>query len=540
MSSNATATPQRSLRLVLALAALVGIAGYLAKPLLIVDETRYAAVAWEMWSRSEFLVPHLNGAPYSHKPPLLFWLINAGWSVTGVNVWWPRALGPLALLLDTLLLARLARYMWPDRASIGPLAGMLFCGMLFPLLFSTALMFDLWVTLWTLLGWTALLNAHRGVPLRRTASIAVLALALGLLTKGPVLLLYFLPPCVAARFWSPRWRDVLRTGLIGVVCGATLALAWALPAALQGGPEYRDAILWGQTAGRIGKSFGHTRPFWWYLPLLPLMLFPWAWWPRSYRGWRRFHAERPDIARFLFWCIVPQLVVFSALSSKQPHYLLPLLPLVAAALAANFTRQPLPAESVPLPMILPTLLGTTFATSPLWLRHINGAPDWLRESALLRAGVLLLVATALARELYTRRPDLREATLACQSALVVLALLWALGPRFRPIFDVSPAARRVAQVQAAGRPVAFSGARYSGQLHFLGRLTQPIANPHTADELSSWLDINPDGLLLLVARRDGATPDGDSSRPLLQFGSRYLQLWDASQLANVTPLLSAR
>ncbi|HBT43825.1 MAG TPA: glycosyltransferase, partial [Rhodospirillaceae bacterium] len=36
-----------------------------ARPLLPVDETRYLAVAWEMWQRGDFLVPYLNGEPYS-------------------------------------------------------------------------------------------------------------------------------------------------------------------------------------------------------------------------------------------------------------------------------------------------------------------------------------------------------------------------------------------------------------------------------------------------------------------------------------------
>src|ERR1041384_413331 len=47
------------------------------RPLLPVDETRYAAVGWEMWLRRDLLVPHLNGVPYSDKPPLLFWLFQA-------------------------------------------------------------------------------------------------------------------------------------------------------------------------------------------------------------------------------------------------------------------------------------------------------------------------------------------------------------------------------------------------------------------------------------------------------------------------------
>jgi len=65
------------------------------RPLLPVDETRYLAVAWEMWRDGNFIVPHLNGMTYSHKPPLLFWLMHLGWSIFGVNDWWPRLVAPL-------------------------------------------------------------------------------------------------------------------------------------------------------------------------------------------------------------------------------------------------------------------------------------------------------------------------------------------------------------------------------------------------------------------------------------------------------------
>ena len=44
----------------------------LLRPLLPVDETRYLTVAWEMWTSGSYIVPHLNGEPFSHKPPLLF------------------------------------------------------------------------------------------------------------------------------------------------------------------------------------------------------------------------------------------------------------------------------------------------------------------------------------------------------------------------------------------------------------------------------------------------------------------------------------
>ena len=87
----------RAAALAVALLALY-LAASLARPVLPVDETRYLAVAWEMWQRGDLLVPTLSGEPYSHKPPLLFWLVHAGWAAAGVSSWWPRTLVALFAL----------------------------------------------------------------------------------------------------------------------------------------------------------------------------------------------------------------------------------------------------------------------------------------------------------------------------------------------------------------------------------------------------------------------------------------------------------
>ena len=60
--------------------AAVALAGVLLRPALPIDETRYLAVAWEMWARGDWLVPTKNFALYTHKPPLLFWTMNLVWS----------------------------------------------------------------------------------------------------------------------------------------------------------------------------------------------------------------------------------------------------------------------------------------------------------------------------------------------------------------------------------------------------------------------------------------------------------------------------
>lgn len=78
-------------------------------PFIPVDETRYVGVAWEMFARGDFLVPHLNGEPYHHKPPLLFWIFHLGWALFGINDWWPRVAGAVISFAGLLLTARLAR-----------------------------------------------------------------------------------------------------------------------------------------------------------------------------------------------------------------------------------------------------------------------------------------------------------------------------------------------------------------------------------------------------------------------------------------------
>src|SRR5690349_24792900 len=108
-------------------------------PALPIDETRYLAVAWEMRLHGDFLVPHLNGAPYSDKPPLLFWLINLGWLIAGMHAWAVR-LGVLAASFTSLyLFERLARRVRPE-GDFARNATLLLLGMIYFALFSSAIM----------------------------------------------------------------------------------------------------------------------------------------------------------------------------------------------------------------------------------------------------------------------------------------------------------------------------------------------------------------------------------------------------------------
>ena len=92
--------------------------------------------------------------------------------------------------------------------------------------------------------------------------------ALGMLTKGPVTLLYVLPALLFVRFWRPVGTAPIRTrrAVVAVIAMFIPVALWAVAAGLQGGDQYFHDLVIGQTAHRVQGAMGHPRPFYWYAP----------------------------------------------------------------------------------------------------------------------------------------------------------------------------------------------------------------------------------------------------------------------------------
>jgi 4-amino-4-deoxy-L-arabinose transferase-like glycosyltransferase len=512
-------------------------------PALPIDETRYLAVAWEMRLSGDWLVPHLNGVPYADKPPLLFWLINLGWLVAGVQVWVVR-LGVLAASAASLLLfERLVRRLSPQRA-VAERARWLLAGSIYLALFSSAIMFDVLLTTWVLvaLHGTLDLDAQRW---RRGTLLIALGLGLGILTKGPVALLDAGMPALLAPWWSDtartaprRWYGSLALGVLG---GAAVALAWAIPAALAGGAAYADAIFLHQTVDRVARSFAHRRPPWWYLLVLPLMLLPWTLSLRApWRAWRDAASDSQG-GRFAIAGFLPAFFVFCLVSGKQPHYLLPLLPAAALYLALvqdhpravvrggifavlvvvaglGLAALPLLAATATPDALLHRLLGEN-RTSESLLPVIAGLwPWWGVAMALLGLGLLVLRGA---------RASPRSLALGAvaAAALAELALAQGVGP----YLDVSVAAARIREIQQAGRPIAHL-AWHHGLFEFAGRLHQPLPKVSYA-ELPAWCAAHPDGTIVSFYSKYPI-----AARPELELPYRFgrIRFWRARDILATT------
>lgn len=319
------------------------------RPLLPIDETRYMSVAWEMLQRHGWLQPlTMNYEPYHHKPPLLFWMINLSWGIFGVSRW--AGLIPIVAVSGTVawLTARLGQTLFPATLENRQRTMLLMVGSIPFLIYSTLVLFDLTMTLFVLL---ALLNiiAFARDGRWRYALLAGLCMGLGVLTKGPVAYLYTLFPFVLAPLWA---QTDLRKGrwylgmLLAFVVSVIPVLAWLVPVLTQADNSFANSLLWNQTAGRISGNFkdAHNRPFYFYLPLLPVMFLPWMFFPafwRKAKTWKSLKAAEPGLRFVLLW-IVSVFLSFCVISGKQPHYLVPILPgmilLIAVMMQAVSTR----------------------------------------------------------------------------------------------------------------------------------------------------------------------------------------------------------
>ncbi len=480
--------------------------------------TRTLAVVWEMWDQGSWLVPLFNGAPYSHKTPLLPWLIHAGWLVGGVSDIWPRL---LMVLLGATAIAQaglLARRLYPSRPDLPALTAWAMAGFWFFFLFSLQIMYELPLTVAVLGGLLALCRRQGDAWVPWWPGLA-LAIGFGLLAKGPVALLHLGVPLLTARWWHPLARadgnQFAKKALLATLAGIGMFALWLVPVLTLGDPEYREALLVTQTTGRIRDSFDHAQPWWWYAPILMALMAPW-WWSRWW--WEQVPAlwRRGD-NRFAWCWLIGMVLAFSLISGKQPYYLLPDFAALALLLAVAADARPR------LGIAAPTLLlvvGIAMLGDRLFAGNIDRPfPDALLTTLPAAGAVLVLVGFALLR--WRSLPAHAFGLLLAMSTVYA-----AVTPLVRSQFDLSPTAKVVSEAQRAGLQVAYLGI-YQLQFHFAGRLREPLLvfNEGRARE---WAARNP-GQLLVVNTRERWDATGPQPVTQQRFRTRWIQVWRAGQ-----------
>ncbi len=186
------------------------------------DEGRNAEVMREMKVSGDYLVPRLNSLLFLDKPFLYFAAGGLAMKAFGTNELAARLPGVLCTFVLGALVGGLARRWWGARA--GQFAGLAAVAAPLPMLYSQIVIFDAMLALWMCVALAAFGLAVESEPAAGARSpafwstVAWAAMALGVLTKGPVALLVPLAGVLPWAFWRRRARRL-------VAGGAPLALA---------------------------------------------------------------------------------------------------------------------------------------------------------------------------------------------------------------------------------------------------------------------------------------------------------------------------
>ncbi|WP_103173933.1 glycosyltransferase family 39 protein [Paracoccus sp. SY] len=464
----------------------------LLRPLMPVDETRYFAAAWEMRVGGSAWVPHLNGALYGHKPPLLFWLINLVWALGGIAEFPARLIGPAFAAASIALTGLLARRLWPDQPDRAGAAALILAVSPVWLLFGSTTMFDALLTCATLLAMLSLWSAAQGP--RRGAWVALgAAVAFGVYAKGPVILLHVLPAAFTMPLWAGPARPsgpVLAKGLgLALLVALLLVGLWLVPALILGGEEYRTEILWRQSGGRMVASFAHQKPWWFFLALLPLIIWPFGWTRPGLAMLRPRRLLADPGTRLLALWAGGALTAFSLISGKQAHYLLPEMPALALMLAGGLPTRKWRRRDfwLALPLLAALAAFSAAATGliPALRKLHDPLPLW---SLALGTACLLIGIVGFLR--------LRSApvALAALPLTLMIGLHLALSPLLFARYDMTALGRAVGPFDSAG--IAVTDGTYHAQLNFAGRLRHPVARLASPEAVAAWRQAHPDGLLL--------------------------------------------
>lgn len=317
------------------------------------DESRFAQASRQMAQSGDYAVPRVRETPRLNKPPLIYWLqslsarLFTGGDLSRDSIWMYRVPSLLGAIVAVLLTWRLGCSMFDPRAAWFGAALFAVCPIVAwearqaraDMVMTAVCAAALWL-LWETLrrpAWTRALSLW-------------IAVGFGVLVKGPivplVVVLALVGWCVLHRSVREAWRT---KPWLGVLTVAAMVGPWVVLVAKQvGWSEYVEIIRRETLDRSVQPAEGHSGPPGYHLALAMVFMFPGSLWVGGslWRAWRiglqgqpsgagaisrawsffgTMRAARPAEC-FLLCAIVPMWLVFELVSTKLPHYTMPLYP----------------------------------------------------------------------------------------------------------------------------------------------------------------------------------------------------------------------
>ncbi|MFQ5827901.1 MAG: ArnT family glycosyltransferase [Candidatus Methylomirabilia bacterium] len=301
-------------------------------------EGLHAAITQEMATRGDWITPHFDGVRYFDKPPLLYWLMAAGFWLVGPSEWAARFWSALAALGTALLTVRLGTLLGAQR--LGLIAGLLVISNLeffvFGRLVKPDLIFVFLIALALCEFARAYAEASRPALLICYAALGASVLAKDLLgAVGPVAVIALFFLLMRERPVPARWLP-----WSGLAVFAVIAVPWYLAV------EWKNhGFLWYTIVDNHLLNFSRQRVFpdedvpltaLEFLGVTAIGFFPWS----LFLPWALVRVVRSSWqgVEARLWLLLglwsaAVLVFFTLSPFKLPHYGLPAFPAMALLVA---------------------------------------------------------------------------------------------------------------------------------------------------------------------------------------------------------------
>lgn len=303
-------------------------------------EAYYVEAAREMVELGNYIVPHLNYQVYFSKPIITFWLIAAAYKILGVSELASRL--PFALLSTGMVLSvyHCAGKLFQARA--GYLAAL--CLVTSPLFLLVSRISPVDIAFAFSLELSILATAMTLESKGKIWSYVIWAsLALGLLSKGPAMLVLYGASIVLFLFWrrpslyqQEEWLKKLNV-IPGLLVFLLIAVPWhwAVYKATDG-LFLKVFFLYENFARFSGHTNMGKMSWWFYIPVILAGFLPWiVCFPFCFLDY--FRKKEVSMQLFLSF-IATTFAIFSLSGTKLITYILPVIPLFAIIVGVFLDR----------------------------------------------------------------------------------------------------------------------------------------------------------------------------------------------------------
>jgi 4-amino-4-deoxy-L-arabinose transferase-like glycosyltransferase len=308
------------------------------------------------------------------------------------------------------------------------------------------------------------------------------ALAGGILIKGPLILMFVALTIVTLAILdrSAAWLWRLRP-VWGLIWLLVLVLPWFVAIFWRAGDAFFTDSIGGDMLSKLSAQESHGMP-----PGLYLLLFWLTFWPGAPLAamaapavWR---ARREPGAQFLLAWLIPSWIVFEAVLTKLPHYVLPLYPAIAILTVGALERRVLSRSwlmrgsawwfAIPALASLAAVIGAVTVTrQPVFLA-------WPFVAAALIFGLF-------AWWLYDDNRAERSLLNAVVAALfLAFAIYGVVVPALTPLFPSAEVARALRNVVCVGPKAAAAGFHEPSLVFMTGTSTLLTDGSGAADFLA--------------------------------------------------------